>query len=263
MKCLIAGASVSAGYGLDLGKRDPALWANQFITHVTDCKLSNIQNISSVGLDNFQIFKKCSTSLIREQYDLVLVCWQSMPRIILNFGLENYNTSFILSSHDICKDINLVANTKVDASDLKLIQKIYLAHYNYHWNIHDLVVYTNVLKQLADQKGTKIYYVNYWLPWQNNKFFKKIDYTAPSDLDLFTQELLQIELRNDTEIKQLYNFIHDQYQQSGGIQEDIWLNLYEPLRTIQVDGISKQDNHPGPKSQNVFNEFLIERFSNL
>ena len=69
MKYLIAGASVSAGFGIVDEKHNPNLWANQFLIQSQNCTMSDITNVSVTGLDNSAIFRTVSTSLIQETYE--------------------------------------------------------------------------------------------------------------------------------------------------------------------------------------------------
>ena len=71
--------------------------------------------------------------------------------------------------------------------------------------------------------------------------------------------MLHFDFRDDTEIKDLYDMIHSQYNQFGGIQENNWLNLYKSLVSMQVDDVSVTDTHPGYVSQNIFAEYLISQ----
>ena len=99
------------------------------------------------------------------------------------------------------------------------------------------------------------------LPW-DNQYFNRQDWNVPSELDQFSQNILNADLRSDHESKLLYTMIHDEYSKHGGIQEKYWLNLYEPLRTIQIDKISEDDTHPGIQSQHIFFDFLKLRLIN-
>ncbi|MEK9695815.1 MAG: hypothetical protein VW270_08620 [Candidatus Poseidoniales archaeon] len=255
MKYLIAGASVSAGFGIVDEKHNPNLWANQFLIQSQNCTMSDITNVSVTGMDNSAIFRTASTSLIQETYDTALICWQNMPRTCFNFGLETYQTRYDFCAEGPVGEINLVGRQTVPMSDLKKINKVLLEHYSYHWDIVNLVAYVNIILQLAKQTNTKIYFVNFNLPWQTCRFFDKVLNKKADELDTFTKEVLQVEMRDDEEIEQLYELIHAQYAQYGGIQSDYWLNLYEPLRKIQVD--NSIDQHPGIQSQDVFSKFLL------
>jgi hypothetical protein len=88
-------------------------------------------------------------------------------------------------------------------------------------------------------------------PWPKNYFTKK-ECTLPSELSEFERRILNVDTRDDEEIFKLYNKIHNDYQLYGGIHEEYWLNLYDSLRSLQIDDASSTDQHPGLLSQDVF-----------
>ena len=88
-------------------------------------------------------------------------------------------------------------------------------------------------------------------PWPKDYFTKK-EFTLPSELSEFERRILNVDTRDDEEIIKLYNKIHNDYQSYGGIHEEYWLNLYDSLRSLQIDDASSTDQHPGLLSQDVF-----------
>lgn len=260
MKCLVVGASISQGYGLEHERLDHRLWVNQLVKSMSD-EISSITNVSNAGDDNFQIFKKTCTELSKDDYDTVIVCWQNIPRTNYHFGLETYNTRFAIVGSQPPYDINLNNNTQISKAQLSTMRKNLIAYYNHHWDISDLVFYVNTLVQLATNCNTIIRFVNYNLPWNHYRYFDRIEFTTPDSLDPFTNELLQSDQRNDEESKKIYKILHDCYAELGGIKEHYWLNLYDPLRSRQVDIVFPQEPHPGYQSQKIFSELLSERYS--
>lgn len=101
----------------------------------------------------------------------------------------------------------------------------------------------------------KIFFVNTLSPWCRN-YFEQKTVTRPSELDPYEQTLLQVDTRDDDEIDALYRMIHKQYSDYGGIQEPHWLNLYDSLRSMQIDDVSSTDAHPGYMSQEKYCEYL-------
>jgi hypothetical protein len=73
---------------------------------------------------------------------------------------------------------------------------------------------------------------------------------------------LQVELRDDDEIFKLYDMIHEHYSHYGGIQEQNWLNLYQPMTHLMVDAIKPNDNHPGFESQSLFADLFAQQIIN-
>ena len=72
-----------------------------------------------------------------------------------------------------------------------------------------------------------------------------------------------VDLRDDSDIALLYNKIHDDYLKYGGIQENKWFNLYQPLSNIQIDNATDNDLHPGIKSQDKFVELLTNQYETM
>jgi hypothetical protein len=254
---LISGASVSAGAGLPNGKQNPNLFLNRLAVECLQYPQHQVNNISLVGADNKQIFLDTAIELGTSKYSDALVCWQSMPRINYNFGLESYPTSApIVGPVAMSYDINLLAGQQVSKKEIIKLQKYFLRYYNPHWELLELVKYINILKGIAQQHGTSLHFINYQMPWLTFDYFQPIDYNTPSDLDPFTQEVLQSEFRTDKEVYELYKLIHNCYNSVGGINKELWLNLNTPLTDIKTDSVSIEELHPGESSQNVFFNYL-------
>ena len=127
-----------------------------------------------------------------------------------------------------------------------------------HYYIRDLVNYVNILKNLANAKNTKIFFINNILPW-DNAYFNYIDTTViPSMLTDYTKELLDSNHRDDHDINLLYHTMHEDYNNNGGIQQDIWLNLYQSNYNMMID-VNHDLGHPGYQSNKLFADFLIEQ----
>lgn len=254
---LISGASVSFGAGLPNQKENKNLFVNQLAHQLHGDNLEQIDNISVIGIDNKEIFLTTASNIINKKYEHVLVCWQGIPRINLNLGLETYQTTVSIVSPECSgHDINLVGGQRISGKKILEIRNYLLRFYNPHWEILELVQYINILVDLARSENIKLYFINYSMPWAHERYFDKIQFLVPSDLDGFTQSVLQYESRNDLETRQLYEMIHNQYQNLKGIQEQLWLNLYHPLIGMQIDCASTNDRHPGIASQQIFVDYL-------
>jgi len=80
----------------------------------------------------------------------------------------------------------------------------------------------------------------------------------PSDLSAYTRDLLNVDNRDDEEIFKLYDKMHDQYQQAGGIQEDKWLNLYSSMHKGRIDR-AEDEVHPGIISHKNYVEIFTNK----
>jgi len=254
-RMLISGASVSAGHELPEGAQNPKLFVNRLAVEILGYPFDNIDNISIVGVDNKHIFLDTALSICTGNYSDVLICWQSIPRINLNFGLECYNTTAaIVSPEKDCKDINLVAGQKIAGDKILDLRQFLLRYHNMHWEILELIKYINILKSIGQLHNIQLHFVNYNMTWPAGGYFQEIEWQEPTDLDKFTQDVLQSDFRDDNEVQQLYQMIHTQYREAGGINPELWLNLYAPLRAMKLD--TSDSSHPGLLSQQVFFDYL-------
>jgi hypothetical protein len=252
-KLLISGASVAAGAGLSDVDRKKFLWANQ-VGKESDYQ---VENISVIGSDNLEIFLNTSNKILDDFYDLILVQWQSIPCKNLDLGLETYNTKLNLIGTRPIWDINLYSHQKITSKTLQSCRHVLMRYYKEHWEIKELVSYCKILSYLANNMGTKIKFINYNLPWDQNRFFDYIEWTYPSELDEFTKSLIDVDFRDDFEIKEIYKLIHWHYAAAGPVNPVDWLNLYDPLKTYQIDSISTIDKHPGIQSQLIFKNKIL------
>lgn len=248
-KILVVGCSMTRGHGLQKESEDPKLWVNQILS-----PFGEIHNLSCTGRNNQWIFHETVSAMLAEKnsYDIVLVGWSAIPRYFFHVGLELY------SVHTMLSNIDINVNNKVTFSGrwLERIGNDLKKIHNDHWDILDLIKYVNTLIALQETSPSKkIFFVNTLSPWCRN-YFNFQTHSLPSELNIYEQNLLQIETRDDDEIFALYKMIHKHYSKYGGIRESHWLNLYDSLRSMQVDNVSACDNHPGYLSQEKFTQYL-------
>ena len=255
-KAAVIGCSLSSGWKLKnnnhVGHEDPdhpCLWSNQLL-HAWG--YNDISNFASTGASNQTIFQLAVQRILSTRYDLVLVQWTFLDRINFNVGLELYPTRSMLKSY---LDINLVNGVTVSGPWLQDLGDRIKSISNLHWTIVQLTQYVNLLALIQTHHRAKVCFVNGACMWPD-RYFEKINYDSPGDLPKFTQNLLQVDLRDDSEILDLYHMTHDDYEQNQGIQNNLWLNLYNPLVAMKIDTMSKDDFHPGLASQDLFFEKL-------
>jgi len=245
-KMLTCGCSFTAGHGLIHEKKDPKLWINQ----LADKLDYDLTNLAESGRNNDWIFLEVLLELTKNQnyYDLVVVAWSALPRYNVDLGLELWST---WTNFKGSKEVDTHEKTYTKKWQLSVLDKL-LEAYNFHWDFLKLVKYVNILKK----QHNKIYFVNTYSTWSNDYFTKK-DIQLPSDLDEFTKQLLCVHDRDDAEIFDLYNLIHRQYSNAGGINEELWLNLYNNFKHNKLDQASETDVHPGYLSQDRYAEMLL------
>lgn len=248
-RILAVGCSMTKGHGLKKESQDPKLWVNRIFKSI-----GTVHNLSMIGGNNQWIFHETMSALLREKdaYDIVLVGWSAIPRYYFDIGLELYSVHTTLS--DV--DINLNNHVTIAGSWLAKIGNNLKKIQNDHWDILNLVKYVNTLIMIHETSPErKIFFVNTLAPWCKNYFDQK-KWCLHSALDPYEQNLLQAETRDDDEIHALYQMIHNQYQAYGGIRESHWLNLYDSLRSMQIDDVSESDRHPGYASQDKYADYL-------
>lgn len=257
-KILVAGCSMANGHSLK-GMQiqdvdDPMIWPNLLSRHFSQ---PEVHNLSVSGLNNHSIFIETMSALIKQHYDVVIVCWSQLGRINLQVGLELYSTLSTLNDH--C-GINLNPGVQISNRWLNSIGDNIRKIQNDHWLLLDLVKYVNTLYHLQTTvRRSNIFFVNSMMDFLPPGYFEKKEYIKPSELDTYTQELLNVDSRDDDEIRDLYCMIHNQYESYGGIQSQAWLNLYQSLQSLQIDNAQPKDQHPGYQSQKLFAEYLVEK----
>jgi hypothetical protein len=253
-KILVSGCSFTSGYGMPGEHSNPNIWANLLSKKLG---ATTIKNAAQTGANNYFIFFETISELIKEQYDLVLVEWSAIPRYMCHVGLELYNVHTRFE-----RDVNLVNKETLSKEWLGEIKNRLLRIHNDHWDILDLVKYVNVLIELQTKsRSGQIFFINGLGPWPDQYFTKK-QINQPTDLTPYEQTLLQVDVRDDSEIFQLYNMIHEHYNNYGGIQEKYWLNLYQSQMKIKIDTTSSTDSHPGYASQQLFSDYFYQQIQN-
>lgn len=246
---LFAGSSVTAGDGFDLKSNEPSLWVNLLHTNNTHLQDTKLLNVSRGGRSNSGIFQDAVHSILHHNIKYAFVEWTSVPRYNMSLGLELYETrvSFRPGAQHPTHNLNDVTYTGEYLSSVANRFTI-LAHD--HYEICDLVSYTNSLIKLAKLKNTQIFFINGWCPWDNNYFTELVN-VLPDAYTNYTKKLLNIENRDDDEIFKLYKKIHTEYAELGTIQESYWINLYSSMNDLKED--TNQDNmHPGIKSNQLY-----------
>jgi hypothetical protein len=248
-KILVVGCSMSKGHGLEKESQDPKLWVNQICESI-----GTVHNLSVTGRNNQWIFHEAMSALLKEKdaYDIVLIGWSAIPRYFFHVGLELYSVHTMLDN----RDVNINNGITFSGSWLSKIGNNLRKIQNDHWDILDLVKYVNTLIMIHETSPERrIFFVNTLSPWCKNYFNQK-KWCLPTELHPYEQNLLQAETRNDDEIHALYQMIHNQYREYGGIREPHWLNLYDSLRSMQIDDVSESDLHPGYASQDKYADYL-------
>lgn len=254
---LFSGCSYVAGYDMENEHQNPKHFSHLLAGNLFGSNYK-IHNIGVGGYSNERIFLDSAQALATNKFDYAFVCWTSLHRYYCWVGLETFNcvqcfTPNWTQLRDIkCNDITWTKEQLVD-----LGEKILLLNHS-HYCIRDLVSYVNILISMAEHKGTKIYFINNILPFDQGFFDHIQGKITPTMLTEYTNELLNSHNRQDDQIDQLYHMMHEHYKEKGGIQEKYWLNLYQSFSNMRID-FTQDRIHPGYKSHKQFAEFLTER----
>lgn len=249
------GCSFTAGSGFEKEKCEPNIWPMLLHTNIPQLSVTEYVNLGIIGAGNDLIFITATNAILDYRPKYIFVQWSSYPRLNLLLGLETYNATQTFGWDCKLNDHKL-NNVNYSAEYLSKVRDRFLSLEHPHNQIKNIVNYTNILIKIANQFNCKIFFVNGLCAWDQN-YFNRLDNVSPNQFTPYTQNLLNIETRNDQEIFELYNNIHNKYQELGGIQEDHWLNLYNSLLSNRID--TNSDNvHPGTKSNHLFFKFLSQ-----
>lgn len=263
---LVSGCSYTSGYKLkllddeqliDVDPTDKSIYAIKLLNNLG---YEDIKNVAVTGANNESIFYNTIQQMLSRNFDLILVQWTYLERLNIQVGLEPYYTMSTLKNNG--HDIDLVDNKTISSAWLYNLGEKLRFISNDHWNILQLIRYVNILKLLQEKNKGKIFFINGACKWSEH-YFDKVSYNTPDELSPFLQNILQVHLRDDDQIKDIYNMIHDQYAQNGGILPTYWLNLYKPIYDMKIDTIAPDDSHPGIKSQTLFSNFLKEKLNEI
>ena len=255
MKILFSGCSLMYGSGVG-GVESTDNWCNIFSHNVFGDNVT-IKNISQGGKSNERIFTDTLSELNKDTYDYVFVGFTGLHRYWSWLGLETYDVTFRVTpdygTNENWKDIEL-NDFHWPKKKLKSIAEGILLTNHAHYAIKDICTYVNTLLHY----GTNIKFINSALPIDQD-YFKRLTEFKPNDLTPYTQSLLNVENRDDDEIYELYNMMHDQYESCGGIQQEHWLNLYDSFYSQRTD-LGTDNIHPGINSNKEFADNISKAF---
>lgn len=253
MNCtLFAGCSYTAGIGFEAKQEEPSLWVNQL--HSKYFAHTKKLNVGAGGRSNAGIFQDTMWNLLHHPVQYAFVQWTSMPRYDLELGFELYDTHQSFIPNGPCRDHNL--NDMVyTASYLNSIRDRFTSLADDCYEIFSLMHYVNVIAKCAAFTQTQVFFINGLCPWDFDFFTKKTQ-VLPDQYTRYTQKILKTQNRNDDEIFALYEKLHTQFKNTGGIQPSYWLNLYDSMLLSRVD-VNDDGSHPGYKSNNRY----VEEFS--
>lgn len=251
MKILANGCSYVAGKGLPNLHLDLNNFINVFLRGIYP--EANIVNIGTLGASNRKIFETTVEALSTQSFDRVFVGWTSYPRYHFYFGLELFDyTGHKFSPRN--QGTHKHSWKDISKQDFETTNRV-LSSVHDHYEILDILRYSMILKKLHP----KVYFINVLTHWSNDFFTKKY-WNNPNELDDYTKNLLDADLRTDEQVQLLYDKQHSDY--SMIVDSSLWhrwLNLYQPVRHFRID-TGDDGVHPGPLTYRQFGEFLADQY---
>ena len=252
---LFAGCSYTAGIGFDQEKNEPGLWVNLLHSKNDFLNKTKLLNVATSGRSNAGIFQDAVWTILHNNVKYAFVAWTNVIRYEISVGLECYATKafFIPGSvHLDCK----VNSGAYPASYLQNISDRLTTLAHPHYELVNLIYYINSLISLCELKKCQLFFVNALCDWDKDYFVKKHN-VLPENYTEYTKQLISITTRDDDEIFKIYEKMHNEYNQSGGIRADKWLNLYKSFRSTLID--TNNDNlHPGLQSNFNYYQQLVK-----
>lgn len=275
-KVVFAGCSFTAGNGwVDTdplesckisAKDHPDLWVNLCHQNIDNFRQLELVNLGVGGASNTEIFENLTRFISQNAnaIDTIFCQWTTAPRYNFNVGFELWNTTEhfnlkVFMDHDVHlnKGLNFSRDYIKD-----LINRLLVMHH-LHWEILKIVDYTNIITKLAQQLNiNNIFFINGLCPWDKN-YFVELHNVDPESYTPFTKtEILNIETRDDEDIHTLYKLAHSHYKTAGGIDSNLWINLYQSFHSLTIDK-NFDLKHPGTQSNQIFFQTIKTRLQEL
>lgn len=256
---IFCGCSFTQGVGLDLEKHDPNLWVNILHKSVNSLSATKLINAGVGGCSNEDIFLSALHNITTNvDCRYLFIAWTSLKRLTVNPSVETYDTKIYLERANI-PDVKINPNITIPGSYIENIRDRFFDLTHFHYDILKIFQYTNLISQLSSRFKIKVFFINSLLPIDTNYFIPITNKERlPSDTTLYTQKLLNLDTRSDTEYFTIYDKIHSDYKNTGSLQCN-WLNLDHGFRTHFYLDRGNDNLHPGVNSNQQFAQFLLEK----
>lgn len=256
---IFTGCSYTEGIELPDTKNNKNLWVNMLYNSSKNLSKTKLLNLGVSGSSNIEIFQQSINALSSYNCRYLFVAWTSLYRYRFSLGAELYNVGQYWNAVTPLVDISLnpdITYTKQYLTDIR--NKFFSLHHD-HYEIVKILSFSSVIARLCKKLNIEVYFVNNILPWDPGYFDVVYNQNrVPSDTTLYTQKLLNAKTRDDKEFFKIYDTIHQEYHNSGGLLECQWLNLDRSFRGHFLFDLGNDDLHPGEISHQKFGEYLIE-----
>jgi hypothetical protein len=261
---IFTGCSYTEGIGLKNTTNNEHLYVNKLYNSF-DCLLkTTLLNLGVGGSSNSEIFQNSINAVTTNNCKYLFVEWTSLYRYKFSLGVEVYEVGQYWSPNQPLIDVKINPNISYSKHYLENIKNKFLSLHHDHYEIIKILQYSITINRLCKKLGVDVYFINGILPWDYHYFdYISNETRLPSDTTLYTQELLNAKTRNDEEFFKLYDRVHQEYQNTKGITECIWLNLDSGFRKNFMLDLGNDNQHPGEISHQTFGDHLIESFGKI
>jgi hypothetical protein len=256
-KIIFTGCSFTAGDGWL--QPAPELWVNLCHSNIPKFNSLELLNLGQSGASNTEIFANTVRALGQygAEIDTLFVQWTATHRYNLQVGFELWDTSESfnvrkLRTHDIHTSSGTWSRDYVD----DLLNRFKALHH-YHWEIMQIVDYTNIIAGLSDQQGIQTYFVNGLCPWDTDYFLELHDVEPCLYTEFTRNHVLDMDKRTDADLLQLYKQAHYDYRSAGGVDHSRWVNLYNSFKQLQIDN-NWDGRHPGAVSNQLYYRMIAD-----
>lgn len=257
-KVVFTGGSITAGYGWNMedenDKSSPFMWVNLVHDNIAELRSLEKINLGEHGTNNSIIFLKTLEAITTIPDIKYIFCsWVHLVRYELGLGFDQYDYKVLelCPAWDHREDIVLHDYT-LQQKFINNLKNNFLALHHDHYEICKIIRYVNIINDICEKYGITVFHINDSCPWDRNYFEKQTDYVMT--------DIIKIQKRTPDEIENIYNKIHQDYQNLGGIQSHSWINLYDSFTANIIDYNFDEPYHPGIKSNRIYLEMIKNKF---
>ena len=261
-KIIFTGCSYVKGDGLQHESIDENLWVNiLYNAKFSECELVNM---GQLGHTNIGIFQDSLKAITDPACKYLVVSWTEALRFRVNPGVETYPTGIYWSHNTkLLDDINL-NDVVYNVNYLEDLRDRFFDLHHLHYEFVKILSYSGIIQNLCDKLGITVYFVNCIVTDWDEGYFIHSNISIPSDSTPVTQKLLTMSARTNPQFLVLYNKIHKDYAETGGLPPRCnWLNLYHSFRKKFYVDVGLDSVHPGIKSNRQLAQYLINQINDL
>lgn len=260
---IFCGCSYVQGDGLPMLSQDPNLWVNIVHSSVPMLSQTTLVNLGISGSTNKDIFCTALASLTAfPGCKYLFVSWTNCKRLLVNPGIELYETSLYLERSNV-PDIELNPGHTIPGKYVQNIRDRFFDLTHNHYDLLEILTYSTLINLVAQRYGARCFFVNSLLHVDQDYFDHIVDPSRkPSQTTPFTQQFLQLETRDDVEFFALYDKIHQEYADTLGLTLQ-WLNLNRGYRKYFYVDTGDDQLHPGKQSNQLFAKYIVEKLKHL